>query len=115
MASMLEAFFSAWLHWWSGPPCFRIYGKGRREAACREIDVYATRRRDADSCWRLWRGTCITYSSDVIVVGGDFAREVLHDHAEVPATRKNTMTVADGRLNDLWRRSDAGRPELRSA
>src|SRR5207249_3176065 len=77
--------------------------------------VYATRRRDADSRWRLWRGTCITYSSDVIVVGRDFAREVLHEQAEVPASRKNPLAVAGGRLNDLLRRSAAGRPDFASA
>src|SRR5262249_15111739 len=72
-APMINEFLSTWLHWLGGTPCFRIYGRGRRERDWRIISVYATHRRNADSRWPLWRGTCITWTSEVIVVGWDFA------------------------------------------
>ena len=48
---MLDGWLSAWLRCLGGRPAFRAYGKGRREAAWRVVEVYATHRRDADSRW----------------------------------------------------------------
>jgi hypothetical protein len=57
---MVDRLLSAWLRWLGGTPCFRIHGKTRRESDWHIIDVFATRRRDLDSRWPLWGGTCIT-------------------------------------------------------
>src|SRR5215475_11264600 len=81
---MLDVFVTAWLHWLGRTPCFRVYGKGKRERAWREISVYATPRRNAHSRWPLWRGTCVTWGADVISIGSDFAAEVLREQAERP-------------------------------
>jgi hypothetical protein len=112
---MIDDWLSAWLHYLGGRPCFRIYGKGRREARWRVVSVYATHRRDADSCWPLCRGTCITWTSEVIVVGWDFAEGVLREQAAAPASRTHPVAVAGGRLNDLLRRATAGVPDFASA
>src|SRR5438128_11175282 len=101
---MIEPFLSAWLHWLGGTPCFRIYGKARREPAWRSISVYATSRRNLDSRWPLWRGTCITWTSEVIVIGWDFAKEALREQAEAPASRRFPIEVGGGRIDDLSRR-----------
>jgi hypothetical protein len=94
----------------AGTPAFRIYGKGRREQEWRVIDVHATRRRDLDSRWPgfLFRGTCITWTSSVIAVGGDFAESVLIEQALAPASRERPVEVAGGRLRDDARRKEAG-------
>ena len=112
---MIDDWLSSWLHYLGGRPCFRIYGKGRRERRWRVISVYATHRRDADSRWPLWRGTCITWTSEVIVIGWDFAESVLQEQAAAPASQRCPVAVAGGRLNDLFRRADAGVPEFASA
>ncbi len=93
-----------------GAPCFRIHGKGRREAAWRTIDVIATHSRDANSRWPrfLFRGTCITWTASVIAVGWDFAEEVLREQTSEPASRERPVEVAGGRLSHLERRSAAG-------
>jgi hypothetical protein len=112
---MIHEWLSNWLRYLGGTPCFRIYGKSRRERAWRVIDVYATHRRDADSRWLLWRGTCITWTADVIVVGWDFAAQVLREQSEEPACRALPVAVAGGRLGDLARRAAAGGPDFASA
>ena len=109
---MLDALVTNWLLRYGGTPCFRIYGKGRREAAWRTITVFATRRRNADSRWPLWRGTCITWSSRVIVVGQDFAVDILREQAADPATRERPVVVGGGRLGDAVRRAAAGFPSF---
>jgi hypothetical protein len=95
-----------------GAPCFRIHGKARRESAWRVIDVFATHRRDADSRWPspFWRGTCITWTCAVIVIGWDFAAEVLREQRLNPASRDHPLEVAGGRLRDAAGRSAAGGP-----
>jgi hypothetical protein len=98
-----------------GTPCFRIYGKARREPDWRIITVYATERRNLDSRWPLTGGTCITWTSQVIVVGRDFAEMVLREQAAAPASRDQPVEVAGGRLRDLPRRQAAGGPSFRSA
>ena len=112
---MLNDWVSAWLRYMGGPPCFRVYGKSRREAAWRVVNVYATHRRDADSRWPMWRGTCITWAADVIVVGWDFAEEVLREQAEAPASRDRPVAVAGGRIADVARRLAAGGPGCATA
>lgn len=84
----------------SGAPCFRVHGKARREPAWRIIDVFATPRRDLDSRWPapFWRGTCITWTSAVIVVGRDFAAAVLREQLADPASRERPVAVPGGRL-----------------
>src|SRR5207247_11301803 len=52
----LNDLVTTWLHWVSGTPCFRIYGKGRLERDWRIVTVYATHRHDYDSRWPLWQG-----------------------------------------------------------
>jgi hypothetical protein len=93
-----------------GAPCFRVYGKARRERDWRVIGVHATHRRDSDSRWPplLWRGTCLTWTASVIAVGWDFAEEVLREQAEEPASRQRPVEVAGGRIQDLERRLAAG-------
>jgi hypothetical protein len=106
---MLEPFLSGFLHWLGGTPCFRIYGKARREPEWRTISVYATPRRNLDSRWPLWRGTCITWTSEVIVVGRDFAETLLREQAAAPASRAFPVEVAGGRCDDHKRRAAAGK------
>ncbi len=92
----------------SAAPAFRIYGKTRREAEWRALDVFATHRRDADSRWPLWRNHCITWTAEVIAVGWDFALEVLQEQTAEPASRDNPVEVRGGRVRDLDRRTAAG-------
>jgi len=106
---MIEAFLSGVLHWLGKKPCFRIYGKARRERGWREISVYATARRNLDSRWPLWRGACVTWTSDVIVVGRDFAEAALREQVEAPASRQFPVAVAGGRCGDHDRRAAAGK------
>jgi hypothetical protein len=105
---MLNELLTDWLNWWGGSPCFRIYGKSRREADWRVIDVYATSRRNAASPWPLWKGTCTTWSATVIVVGWDFAREVWKEQTAAPAGRHHPVEVGGGRIRDWSRRVAAG-------
>ncbi|HEY7426359.1 MAG TPA: hypothetical protein VH682_19155 [Gemmataceae bacterium] len=100
-----------------GPPCFQIYGRASRESAWRIIGVHATRRRNSDSRWPkyLFRGTCVTWTAEVIAVGWDFAADVLCEQASEPASRDRPLSVAAGRLRDYLRRADAGAPPFVSA
>jgi hypothetical protein len=83
-----------------GTPCFQVHGKARWERTWRIIDVFATHRRDADSRWPrpFWPGTCITWSSALIVVGWDFAEHVLREQVEAPASREHPVEVPGGRI-----------------
>lgn len=101
-----------WLRWLGGEPCFRVHGKARPEADWRVIDVYATPRRDFDSRWPLWRGTCITWTPEVIVVGRDFAAEILREQQAEPASRQHPVEVTGGRLGVGDRRTLATASEV---
>ena len=92
-----------------GPPSFRIYGKGRREKDWRVIDVFTTKRRNADSRWPtpFWRGTLITWTSSVIAMGWDCAEELLREQASEPASRAHPIEVPGGRLRPLLRSPNA--------
>jgi hypothetical protein len=105
------------LRWLGGPPCFQIYGRARCESAWRVIGVHATHRRDTDSRWPafLFRGTCITWTAEVIAVGWDFAEEVLREQISVPASRENPIEVASGRIRDHHRRAATGASPFPSA
>lgn len=105
---MVNWLLSWWLRRLGGTPCFQIYGKGRRESEWRIVNIYATPRRNADSRWPLWRGTCITWTRDIVVVGRDFAEIVLREQAEQPASRDRPVSVAGGRLGDWRQRVVAG-------
>jgi len=107
---MFNSLATGWLRWLGGEPCFRIWGKARREKDYRAIDVFASHRRSADSRWPryLYRGTCITWTSHVIAVGWDFAEEVLREQLAEPASREHPVEVAGGRIRDAFRRADAG-------
>jgi len=105
---MIDTWLTGWLRWQGGLPCFRIYGKGRPEAQFRVIDVYATGRRDAGSRWPLWRGSCITWTSQVIVVGRDFAATLVEEQVRAAATVLRPVAVAAGRMRDPGRRLQAG-------
>jgi hypothetical protein len=109
---MLNELLTRWSRYLGGTPCFRVYGKARREPAWRIIDVFATHRRDADSRWPrpFWPGTCITWTPAVIVVGWDFAGGVLREQVETPASREHPVEVAGGRIGDPSRRAAAGAP-----
>jgi hypothetical protein len=98
-------------------PCFKVYGKARREKNWRIIEVHATHRRDADSSWLapFWRGTCITWTASVIAVGWDFAEMVLREQAAEPASREHPVEVCGGRIREWQRRVAAGGPEQISA
>ena len=84
----------------TGPPCFRVYGKGRSERDWHVVDIYATHRRDCGSRWPLFRGTCITWTSSIISVGWDFAEQFLREQASEPASREFPVSVVGGRLRD---------------
>ena len=88
-----------------GVPCFRIYGRGRREKDWRIIDVFASRRRNADSRWPrpFFRGTLITWTASVIALGWDCAEEILREQVEEPASREYPVTVPGGRLSPVLR------------
>jgi len=112
---MVDRLLSAWLRWLGGTPCFRIHGKTRRESDWHIIDVFATRRRDLDSRWPLWGGTCITWTSRVIVVGWDFAGLVVLEQVAEPASRDRPVAVIGGRIRDWQRRLAAGASSQASA
>jgi hypothetical protein len=114
---MFNSVASAVFRRFGGVPCFRVYGKARREPDWREIDVFATHRRNADSRWPpfLFRGTCITWTAAVISVGWDFAEEVLREQVSEPASRERFVAVASGRLGDPIRRHSAGANPFASA
>jgi hypothetical protein len=105
---MINQLVSWWLRRLGGTPCFQIYGKARRETDWRIIHVYAIHRRNADSRWPLWRGTCITWASDVISVGWDFTEGLLREQSTSPASREHPVEVAGGRLGDWKCRLAAG-------
>lgn len=114
---MFNSLATAFFRRLGGAPCFRIWGKARRESAWRTIDVFAAHRRDLDSRWPrfLFRGTCITWTASVIAVGWDFAEAVLREQAALPAARERPVAVAGGRLRDAERRRQAGAPTFPSA
>jgi hypothetical protein len=74
------------------------------------IEVHASHRRDQDTAWPrfFWRGTCITWTAEVIAVGWDFAEQVLREQVQLPASRDRPVEVAGGRLRDAPRRLAAG-------
>ena len=113
---MLNRLLTAMFRQLGEAPCFQIYGKARRETAWRTIDVFATARRDRSSRWPrpFWPGTCITWTSQVIAVGWDFAASVLREQVDDPATRERPVVVAGGRLRDQARRTAAGSSPLPS-
>jgi hypothetical protein len=101
----------------SGQPCFQVYGKARSENTWRIIGVHATHRRDGDSRWprHLFRGTCITWTAEIIAVGWDFAEEVLREQTSEPASRDHPVEVAAGRIRDSHRRAACGAAPFASA
>lgn len=112
---MFDWLFTRWLTWLGGTPCFQVYGRARPEIAWRTIDVFATHRRNLASRWPLWRGTCVTWTSSVIVVGWDFAEELVREQITEPASRERPVEVAGGRLRHLERRVAAGALPFASA
>ncbi len=113
---MVDRLVNAWFRWLGGTPCFRIWGRARHEPDWHIIDIFATRRRNLDG-WvgPFWRGTCITWSSEVIVIGWDFAERILQEQAAEPASREHPLEVAGGRLHDWKRRTQAGASSQASA
>jgi hypothetical protein len=99
---MLHDAVSGLIRRFSGQPAFRIYGRADYEPAWHIIDVFATSRRDWTSRWPLWRGSCITWTAEVIAVGRDFATAVLREQSADPASKNCPVVVAGGRLRD-WR------------
>lgn len=114
---MVDRLVNSWFRWLGGSPCFRVYGKARREREWHVIDVFATHRRDRDSRWLypFWAGTCITWSSQVIAVGWDFAESLLREQVAEPASREKPVEVAGGRMHDWQRRLQAGASSQMSA
>jgi hypothetical protein len=112
---MVNELLSRWLGWLGGEPCMRIYGKGREETAWRTIAIYATHHRDVSSRLPLWGGSCITWTSEVIVVGWDFAEFLVREQVVRPASRQMPVEVAGGRLRNRVARARAGAPSLPSA
>jgi len=101
----------------SSSPCFQIHGKARCESGWRIIGVYATHRRNTNSRWPpcLFRGTCITWTAEVIAVGWDFAEEVLREQVSEPASRERPVEAAAGRIRDTLRRAAVGASPFASA
>jgi hypothetical protein len=108
---MIDEWLSDWLQWIGGTPCFRIHGKARCEPAWPVVNVYATQRRDRTSHLPFWQANCITWTSQVIVVGWDFAEEFLIEQFAAPASRQRPVEVAGGRLQDWRRRAKVGAGE----
>jgi hypothetical protein len=108
---MIDEWLTDYLRWIGGRPTLRIRGKVRCERAWRIIDVYASARRNRDSCWPLLRASCVTFTSEIIVVGWDFAQELLREQGECPASPSRSIEVAGGRLRDWRRRVHAGAGE----
>jgi hypothetical protein len=108
---MPDLSLTAWLRS-RGEPCFRVYGKARAETDWCVIDVYATARRDADSRWPLWRGTCTTWTDRVIAVGWDFAESLVWEQSQWPASREHPVEVRGGRLRDPSRPQAATASEV---
>jgi len=107
---MFNDIVSFWFRLLGSRPCFRIWGKGRRESTWRAIDVLATTRRDLDSRWpMLFRGTLITWTSSVIAIGWDCAEVILREQMLEPASRDFPVEVTGGRLAPQLRRADASR------
>lgn len=106
-ADALNESLAGWLRGLGCRPAFAVYGKSQRESRWRIIDVFATPRRNDASRWPLWRGTCTTWSSGVIAVGRDFAKQVLDEQERHAATRERAVSVPGGRLRDA-----AGDPHL---
>jgi hypothetical protein len=105
---MVDPLLSWWLRTVGGRPCFDVYGKSKRETDWRIVHVYATHRRNRESRWPFWRGTCITWTSQVVAVGWDFAEMVLREQSTEPASRDRPVEVAGGRLSVWERRVAAG-------
>lgn len=105
---MLDAVLSAVLRRLGGTPCFRIYGKAIPERAFREIEVFASARRDLSSRWPLLRGTCTTFTPEIIVIGWDHAAAILAEQLQQPASPEKPLRVYGGRLTDAARRQAAG-------
>lgn len=112
---MVNAVLSYCLRRLGGTPCFRIHGKAKVEADWRIIDVFATQRRNLESRWPFWRGTCITWTDRVVVVGWDFAESVLREQRERPASRDLPVEVVGGRIRDGTRRAVSGGPSFAAA
>ncbi len=107
---MFNELATAWLRWMGGRPAFRIHGKARQETAWRVIDVFASRGRDQDSRWPypFFRGTCITWTAQVIAVGWDFAEEVVREQLAEPASRDHPVEILGRRLRNLQCRVAVG-------
>jgi len=105
---MLPELLDPLLHWFGGNPCFRVYGKGRRESEWRVVSVYASHRRDVFSGMPLWSGACTTWAADIIAVGWDFALGLLREQRTEPVSRDHPAAVIGGRLRDNSRRAAAG-------
>jgi hypothetical protein len=114
---MFNRLASGALRWLGGPPCFQVYGKARNERNWRIIGIHATDRRNSDSRWPayLFRGTCITWTAEVIAVGWDFALDVLREQMSEPASRDRPVEVAAGRIRDPFRRAAVGASPFASA
>src|SRR5205085_11337777 len=54
-------------------------------------------------------------ASEVIVVGWDFAEMLLREQAERPASRRQPVRVAGGRISDRERRRGVGAPAFATA
>src|SRR5947207_11976210 len=102
---MFDEIASSWFRFLGGRPCFRVWGKARRETAWRAIDVFATSRRDLDSNFPLpiFRGTLITWTSSVICIGWDCAEVILREQMLAPASRQHPVDVPGGRVNSELR------------
>jgi hypothetical protein len=104
---MLHDAVSAFFRRIGARPCFRIHGRAAYEPEWHVIGVYAAHRRDLTSRWPLIRGTCITWTANVIAVGRDFAANVLREQTWDPASRQRPVVVRGGRLR-VGRRMENG-------
>jgi hypothetical protein len=106
---MLHDAVSAVLRRIGGRPCFRILGRASYEPAWHSIDVFAVRRRDFTRGWPFLRGTCITWTANLIAVGRDFAEKIVREQTSHPAPRDQPVMVRGGRLR-TGRRGEYGPP-----
>ncbi len=95
---MYEALLADLLHGLGGELYFCVYGRAKAERDWRVIRVYASRRRDPDSRWPLFRNCCTTWGPDVIAVGRVLAASVFREQQLKLISREAPQAVSAGRL-----------------
>ncbi len=89
-------------------PAFLIYGKAKQEKSWRILRVHCSKIRNDQGGWPLIKNTLITWTSEVVAMGWDFALGILEEQAIQPASRENPIVVNAGRYRMPKVREKAG-------